>query len=445
MKRTRSAVRATLVVIAVATLAVVIAPQAFAAAPTATATLTSSTGGVTTAGRDGSFHFTVTPSSRTLAAFTVTAPPGWRINSYSAGTLSSDARTISVSGLSVTSSGSASVDFAATACFADTYSFSYAATDTQGRSYNPSSSIGASVASPSCSLELLNQPTDAKQGDHITADPFTTTTSDLQVQLKDGSGGALGNGSYPATLSFALATGSDASSLPCCQAFVSGTLHVAAQNTDANGIATFSGELSIDEKNEPNFTSYGLVPKTTSPGPTITGAASVGFDIWETQCNLGAGCDVNLHGSTDLYTSPTGGDLSASELPKADLPNISCAGQTLIFADSVFVHEFTGSGTVFLKSHVTRKDMKAAANNGQAHVEWCVGLPVEWNAKGGLAQDQDTNGPDEPLGHLFVGLAPACPNANPQDFAPCISRQYGDGMGGSFTEGYLPADPVRRT
>jgi hypothetical protein len=44
-----------------------------------------------------------------------------------------------------------------------------------------------------------------------------------------------------------------------------------------------------------------------------------------------------------------------------------------------------------------------------------------------------------------VGIAPACPNANPAGSAPCISRQYGDGHGGSYTEGYLPGDPPRRT
>jgi hypothetical protein len=437
MKRTRNTIRATLVVVVVAALAVVIAPQAFAAAPSATATLT---GGVTTAGQDGSFHFSVTPSSRTLAAFSVTAPDGWVIHSYSAGSLSLNARTITVTGLSVTSSGAATVDFTATACVADTYPFSYTATDSQGRAYATPSAITASVASPSCSLTLLNQPTDAKQNQHITADPFDTNVADLQVQLKDGTGAPLSNATYPATVSFHLATGLDEQG----ELLVSGALTVDPEATDANGVATFVDRLQIAEKNEPTFTSYALQPTTTSPGPAISGDPSHGFDVWETQCNVGTGCSVSLRGANDLYTSPTGGDLSASQLPTGDLPNISCAGQTLIFADSVFVHEFTGNGTVFLKSHVTRQDMKQAANNGQAHVEWCVGLPFPWTAKGGAAQLQDTNGA-EPLGLLYVGIAPACPNANPQDFAPCVSRQYGDGNGGSFTEGYLPADPVRRT
>jgi hypothetical protein len=438
MKHTRNTIRATLVVVVVAALAVVIAPQAFAAAPSATATLTSSTGGVSTAGRDGSFTFSVTPSSRTLASFSVTAPDGWVIHLHSAGSLSSNARTITVTGLSVTSSGSASVDFTATACVADTYGFSYTATDTQGRAYNTPSSIGASVDGLSCSLALLNQPTDAKQSQHITADPFDTNVADIQVQLLDGNGAALGNASYPATVTFDLATGVDEQG----EQLVSGTLTVDPEPTDANGVATFVGLLQIAEKNEPNFTSYGLQPKTTSPAG-ITGAASDGFDVWETQCNTLGGCPVSLRGSNDLYTSPSAGDLSASQLPSGDLPNIVCAGQIVIFGDSVFVHEFTGSGTVFLKSHVTRQDMKKSANNGQAHVEWCVGVPFAWNAKGGPAVQEDTNG--DGVLDLYVGVAPACPNASPELSAPCTSRQYGDGNGGSFTEGYLPADPVRRT
>ena len=58
---------------------------------------------------------------------------------------------------------------------------------------------------------------------------------------------------------------------------------------------------------------------------------------------------------------------------------------------------------------------------------------------------QDTNGA-APGGMLFVGIAPPCPNANPQNFAPCIVSQKGDGNGGSFTLGWLPGgDPPRRT
>ena len=439
MKHTRNTIRATLVVVVVATLAVVIAPQAFAAAPSATATLTG--GPVNPAGSTTTFTFTITPSSRTLDSFVLTAPAGWQLGTIIAQPASGSAQivgnTVTASGLNTTGSGSAVVQFSATACAGDG-SWTYTAADTQGRAYAAQSPLQTSVTG-SCTLHFLNQPTDAKKNEHITADPFDTGTADIQVELLNGAGSRLTT--YPVTVTFTLATGVD----PITgQALVSGGLNPVGERQTVLGVATFDGALSIANVNEPTFTSYSLKPSTTSPGPTLAGAQSNGFDVWETQCNVSAGCNVSLRGSNDLYTSPSGGDLSADQLPFSDLPTISCAGQTLIFADSVFVHEFTGSGTVFLKSHVTRTDMKKAANNGQAHVEWCVGLPFEWNAKGGPAVDQDTNGA-APLGHLFVGIAPACPNANPQDFAPCISRQYGDGMGGSYTEGYLPGDPVRRT
>jgi hypothetical protein len=431
-------IRATVVLMVIAGVAIVVAPQALASAPSATATLT---GGVTTAGVDGSFTFSVTPSSRTLASFTVTAPAGWLIDSASAGTISSNGRTISVSGLSVNSSGSASVNFTATACVAQSYSWTYTATDSQGRAYAHPSTLTASVAAPSCSLTILNQPRDAKQGELITGDPFEGGANKVEVQLLDGSGAPLPDTTYPVTVSFSLVTtGVDENG----QGLVDGTLSVTPEDTDANGIATFDTQLSIAEKNEPAFTSYSLQPQTTGT-PTISGTPSNGFNIWETQCNATGGCPVSLRGSNDLYTSPAGGDLSASQLVGA-LPNLTCQGQTLIFSSSVFVSEFSGSGSVFLKSHVTRADMKASANNGQAHVEWCIGLPYQWTSKSGLVtQTTDTNGDGSPLGDLYVGLVPACPNANPQNFAPCISRQYGDGHGGSFTEGYLPGDPPRRT
>jgi hypothetical protein len=433
-------IRATVVLMVIGGVAILIAPQALASAPSATATLT---GGVTTAGVDGNFTFSVTPSSRTLASFTVTAPAGWLIDSTSAGTISSNGRTISVSGLSVSSSGSASVNFAATACVAQTYGWGYTAADSQGRAYATPSTLTASVAGPSCSLAILNQPRDAKQDNLITGDPFQGGTNKVEVQLLDGNGAPLPSTTYPVSVTFSLVTtGVDEHG----QGLVDGTLSVTPENTDVNGIATFDTQLSIAEKNEPEFTSYSLLPQTTTDaGPTISGTQSNGFNIWETQCNTTGGCPVSLRGSNDLYTSPAEGDLSASQLVGA-LPNLTCQGQTLIFSNNVFVSEFAGSGSVFLKSHVTRADMKASANNGQAHVQWCIGLPYQWTAKSGLVtQTTDTNGDGSPLGDLYVGLVPACPNANPAGSAPCISRQYGDGHGGSYTEGYLPGDPPRRT
>jgi hypothetical protein len=441
MKRSSvRAIRATVVLMVIAVAAILIAPSASAAAPSATATLTG--GPVSPGGTDASFTFSIMPSSRTLASFTLSAPAGWLIRSVGSssagGNVTSTSSSISVTGLSVSPSTTASVSFTATACVVGSSSWNYTAKDTQGRDYAHPSTLTTSVAGASCSLDIVNQPTNAKQNQLITGNPFLGGDDKVTVQLLDGSGALLTT--YPVTVTFSLVTtGVDAVTL---QKLVGGTLSVTPEDT-VGGVATFDTALSIAEKNEAEFTAYSLQPQTTG-APTITGSQSDGFDIWETQCAT-AGCSVSLRGANlDLYTSPANGDLSASTLPFNASTNIVCAGQTLIFADSVFEHEFTGSGAVFLKSHVTRADMKNAANNGQAHVQWCVGLPDPWTAAGGPALLQDTNG-SAPLGDLYVGIAPACPNANPQNFAPCISRQYGDGNGGSFTEGYLPPDPTRRT
>ena len=64
----------------------------------------------------------------------------------------------------------------------------------------------------------------------------------------------------------------------------------------------------------------------------------------------------------------------------------------------------------FLVSHISAADRKAAPNNGNKVMGWCVGLktPGPWN----FAQ-QDTNGiPGIQAGDLYVGMAPKCPNKN---------------------------------
>src|SRR5438477_917510 len=223
-------IRATVVLMVIAGVAILIAPAAEAAAPTATATLSGSVGA---GGTDGSFTFSITPSSRTLAAYTVTAPPGWQISSVASpspsGTASISGRTISVTGTSVSGSAFGTVQFTATACVAQSYAWSYTATDSQGRAYAHPSTLTASVDGPSCSLDLLNQPTDTTQNDQITANPFDAGVQNLQVQLLKGNGVALTT--YGVTVTFGLASGFDQNG----QQLVSGTLTVDSETTDVSG------------------------------------------------------------------------------------------------------------------------------------------------------------------------------------------------------------------
>ena len=232
-------------------------------------------------------------------------------------------------------------------------------------------------------------------------------------------------------------------------------LDVTPETTDAGGVATFDSELDIDLANVAQFSDYTLVPRGV--GTSITGDASAGFDIWEdaTQCG-GPNCTLSHDG--DEYLVP-GGEatklLSASTF-SLDESNINCAGYTEITSDVVW-HEYTGSSAVLVKIHITKTEMKASANNGQALVKVCVGLVDEvvdgevvksgaekWADLGVVADPQDSDG--DGFDDIWVALAPTCPNQTPDEFAPCVARQYGDGGGGSYTEVWIPGgDPPRRT
>lgn len=286
-----------------------------------------------------------------------------------------------------------------------------------------------------------SQPQDAEAGETITSAELNDGISFVQVRLVDGSGVTITNSK--ALVTFTLASG---------QGLASGTLQVVAQPL-VNGVATFGpGSLKILTENEPQFTAYRLIPRTTK-NPLITGDPSAPFDIWEDgeACSAGDPCDAFLRGTNDHYSLTANGTLGASDLVGV-LPGLTCPGQDLIFDNRVFSYATTETDQVedtpvFLRNHITRADWRASANNGQAHADWCIGLPTAapWENNGASYREVDVNGA-APGGVLFVALAPRCPSANPQESAPCIVSQTGDGKGGSITLGWLTGgDPPRRT
>jgi hypothetical protein len=302
--------------------------------------------------------------------------------------------------------------------------------------------VPGALAAPQSSFVFITQPQDSEVGATIRAEDLNQGAAFVQVKLVDADGDLITNSNVRA--SFVLASG---------DGDASGSLSVTPQPL-VGGIATFGpGTLSIGTANEPFFTSYRLIP-VSARGPMITGDPSEGFDVFQDgeSCATGETCDAIIRNGNEAYALPTPGTLGASQLSDDVLPGFACPGQKEVFADSVFVHATTDSttpdtpGPVFLSSHVTRKDMKAATNNGQAHVQWCVGLKDDepWLNNGAAFTQQDTNLDGTP--DLYVGFAPACPQANPSAFAPCITSQNGDGNGGSVTNGWLPGgDPPRRT
>jgi hypothetical protein len=414
-------------------------PAASAAGPVVTGGLS---GDPVNPGEPATLTFTISPSQRTLASFSLTPPDNWQLvaGSPSPGAPAFQVvdNTLVASGLSVSPSGSATVQFGVkTGCVSGNWTWGLVARDTQGRAYGNGASDLTTNVNAHCALVITNQPTDALKNTLITGTAFDASANPVTVELRNGSDQLVPY--FPVGVTFEQATGAG---------LASGTLN-AATKTTVGGVATFSGAastLSIGTTNEPQFTDYKLKPKTVGTYVGLVGDNSTGFDIWETMCS-GTSCEVKIRDLRDVYKTSANDVLTASTLPSSVLPNILCAGQTLIFANDVFVHQTNGTSPVFLVSHVTRQNMKAVASNGQAHVDWCVGLksPEDWAASGGSFVEQDTNG--AALGGvLYVGFAPACPQANPSAFAPCIVSQTGDGNGGNITTGWLPGgDPPRRT
>jgi hypothetical protein len=403
-------------------------------------------------GQVSSLSFAITPDSRTLSRFTLTPPSGYELVSVDpvvGATSSITGGAVVVTGLSASPSQTTTVTFSATtSCVDGTHTWTVDARDSQGRAYSPTGDRQSQV-SGSCALVFLNNPSNTKAGELITSGDRQAADA-IQVQLVDDLVTPDPVTHFPVAVTFTL--GSDPSA-------GAATLSVGTETTDENGVATFDDEsataegdgLEIDTANVAEFTDYTLVPKGTALS-SITGAASVGFDIWEdaTRCE---GADCTLSHDGDEYIVPggqAGALLSASTFSSSE-SNINCAGYTEITSDVVW-HEYTGTAPVLVKIHITRQEMKASANNGQARVALCVGLldegaltgEAKWATLGVAADHQDSDG--DGIDDIWVALAPDCPNQNPAGSAPCIARQYGDGNGGSWTEAWIPGgDPPRRT
>jgi hypothetical protein len=315
-------------------------------------------------------------------------------------------------------------------------------------------------------VAITNQPSDAKAGELITAATFDPTGGGpgyVEVTVTETITPEEGEPyEVPvpdAEVSFELAADESG-------ALAIGDLNVDSRFTDESGVATFSPEvesenpLSIDDPNQPFTTDYKLVPIAVPPPPPttttppfieeafaledISGDPSTPFDIWEDGCK-GNDCSVDLTpgSSADTYTTSENVGMGASQLGLGGT-DISCPTQQLIFSSDLFFHFTTGDGPVFLVSHISAADRKAAPNNGNKVMGWCVGLktPGPWN----FAR-QDTNGiPGIQAGDLYVGMAPKCPKKSAMSKAPCVLSQNGDGVGGTFIRGWLPGgDPPRRT
>jgi hypothetical protein len=421
---------------------------------TALATIT---GDPVAPGQEATLGFTVAPSGGTLDSFSLTPPANWQLVSVAASPSPSpgasnfaiEDNTLVGSDLGVTSDSLASVHFRVkTGCKSGDWDWSFAAIDENGDAYDnaPSSDLTTNV-SANCTLVITAQPKDTGKNTLITGTAFDSSGSPVTVELRNGLSQTVDY--FPVSVSFDLAPGTGLIT----------TGLSAGMKTTANGVATFSGPpastLSISNANQPFTTDFRLKPKTVGTYAGLTGANSGPFDIWDAGCK-GNGCGVNLAPGTssDAYATTENVGLGASLLGTGGT-NISCPTQQVIFSSNVFFHATTGTGPVFLVSHISAADRKAAPNNGNKVMGWCVGLKnkgpwnfVRQNTNGDSVTDPNngTWAPTVPGSDLWVGMAPKCPSKNPSSKAPCIVSQNGDGVGGTYIRGWLPGgDPPRRT
>lgn len=291
------------------------------------------------------------------------------------------------------------------------------------------------------SATFTANPTDAIKGQTITSVPLDQEGTPVTVQVTP----PVEESAFGLTVTLSFATGPGLASTTSIDGNVA--------TTDESGVATFDN-LTIGDTNEETLTDYQLIAEVTQPEITIGGVAfadeaplSEPFDIWDAGCK-GNGCVIGLRNGLDTYKTSENTTLTASSLSQSFLPNLSCPNQRLIFSADIFSHATSGTGSVYVTTHITKANFRAAgANYGQSHVEWCIGLKNSspWVHNGAAFTQQDTNN-DGTL-DLYVASAPKCPNKKTApSFAPCILSQMSDGVGGSVTRGYLPGgDPPRRT
>jgi hypothetical protein len=421
---------------------------------TALATIT---GDPVAPGREVTLGFSIVPSGGTLDGFSLTPPANWQLVSGGIETSPSPspgASNFAIQGnklvgsdLGVTSSSAASVHFRVkTGCKAGNWTWTFAALDKNGDAYDNSLSSDLTTnVSANCTLAFETQPKDAEKNALITGTTFEPSTNFVSVALKNGLAQTVTY--FPVDVTFDRASGSG---------LATGSLS-ADTKTTVDGVATFSGAaatLSISNPNEPLSTDYKITPKTVGTYAGITGANSTGFDIWGDGCK-GPNCDVNLTpgtSSTDTYTTSENVALGASQVNSSGATNISCPTQQLIFSTDLFFHATSGNGPVFLVTHISAADRKLAPNNGNKVMGWCVGIKSKgpWNFRRQNTNGDNVTDPNNGTyvagSDLWVGMAPKCPSKNASTFAPCITSQTGDGVGGTIIRGWLPGgDPPRRT
>jgi hypothetical protein len=307
-------------------------------------------------------------------------------------------------------------------------------------------SLGPAVAAPGSGFHLAfvsgRGPADALKDQTITSDAFDSGGDEVQVELLNNANNRVTNLPVTVTLDLLLDGGAATG------------LTVTAVTTD-QGLATFT-DPTVSVPNIAEISDYTLVARSSS-NPEVGTGTSAAFDVWGAGTICGGGecthfppTDPDDPLIPDSYSKDNSadGEVITTSTFDALTSNIDCDGYNELTNFSVW-HESSVGGVLFVVTHTSRDEMKNIASNGQAGVQLCLAMSHDWNAlqlRGQPSQPVFKDTDDDGTPDSWVGLAPKCPKKNPAAAAPCIVAQYGDGMGGNYTEAWLPGtDPGKRS
>jgi len=409
MKRTRTTVRATLVLSVVAVIAV-LAPGALAASNAAVGTLPASVH----AGATESYTFTLATTGGSASSFNLNAPSGWSIvavdSSSQVGVTKASATQIQGRSITASASTTLSVSFTAQApCSAA--SSAWGLTVKSNGNFNgnamandPSSALSTAL-SGTCTAVFSRAPADSAflngSPQSITSVAYNPAGAAIQVLVSD-------------------ALGSPRSGISVQLGFnanpTSATLSAPTVSSGADGTATFS-PVTISKSG----LKYQLIP---NGGAGVTGTASGFFGVYQEEQACGSctahGNSNTVH-STVTANSTDGGTLAVLVSGVA-ADQIDCSGTIpsgydyMPVSSDVTIWQYSGNGVQTIVVDLDRSLIKKILNRGSAHIDFCYQAD-----NGKIFTDKFGNVGSGP------GLLSDC---GPGITNNCIVSETGDGNGG---------------
>jgi hypothetical protein len=419
--------RAAWVVIALSfALTVLVAIPASAATPTMTASLSP---GSAFAGAPTPFALSVSSDQGTLQSLTLVAPDGFYVGSATPGSVGTDHRTITVSGLKISGSAVLNVQISAwPACTPNLpnlpYTWNLTARQKGGTEY-AALSFSTTVNQPSSCKLVFGTMTDQIKNQN----PGATVTVEVQRA----------NGTKDTTYTGTAADHSISLSIEKDPGISGATLAGGGATAPVAGLATFSTSLSqsgygyVLEACSPTVNGEPCAPLTGDSGTFLSGPFAVYDAQFQCDNNPNHPCTVTAQGQQVSVRVSAGGQLNQLikagvwDVPPSGSPNplanLDCAGYDEV-TTQVAAFAYTGSGEKIVVDTISADIMKTLPQNGVAHLETCLGSSVPFTDRFGAPAQPNSIG-------LYVGLLPDCPNVSPIPTlsVPCVISRTGGGQG----------------